>query len=209
MSMPIDDDDVTPPDSTLQVDGDERDAAPIETDAPEVREDGEYLIAIMFDRPGRAAEVLVNVGNLAKEGVVGVTDAVIITKDDSGRAKVQQTLEITPGRGALLGGWMGLIVGLFTGPAAPLVWAGGAAAGAIYGKFTDRGLDDGWIKDMADWLQPNSSALLLLGSIHDKATALREIGRYEGRVVSTDLPDRARAELAEALGDDAAPPRGL
>lgn len=169
--------------------------------APDVPADGQYLVAIVFEGEGRANEVLVNVTNLVREGVLGVTDAVVITKDDSGRGRVHQTVEITPGRGAIIGGWLGIVGALFAGPAAPLVIAGGAAAGALYGKLTDRGLDDGWIKDMAKWLEPDHSALLLLGHVNDKATALRELGRYEGRVVSTDLPDWAKAELEAALSE--------
>ena len=51
----------------------------------------------------------------------------------------------------------------------------------------------------AAWLEPDSSALLLLGKVNDKDQALRELGRYEGRVVSTDLPAEARDELQAAL----------
>lgn len=204
--MPIDDDAPLPGDEVTGSPLDEPHGAPPVSEPDEldnpVREDGEYLVAIVFDKPGRANEVLVNVANLAREGVVGVTDAVVITKGPDGKGRVQQTVEITPVRGALLGGWIGIIAGLFAGPAAPLVFAGGAAAGAIYGKFTDRGLDDGWIKNMAEWLEPDSSALLVLGSIKDKHTTLTELGRYEGRVVATDLPEWARAELEEALGSD-------
>lgn len=198
--MPIDDDAPVPGDAVKGSPLDDSGEAP-PVEEPEERGDGQYLVAIVFDKPGRADEVLVNVANLAREGAVGVTDAVVITKGADGRGRVQQTVEITPGRGALLGGWVGIIAGLFAGPAAPFVFAGGAAAGAIYGLFSDRGLDDGWIKDMAEWLEPDSSALLLLGSIHDKDTTLRELGRYEGRVVSTDLPQHARAELESALSN--------
>ncbi len=160
--------------------------------------DGEYLAAIVFDKPGRATEVLVNVMNLAREGAVALSDAVIISKDAEGRGQVQQTVEITPARGALIGGWLGLFAGLFLGP---LAIAGGAAAGAIYGRLTDRGLDDGWIKEMAEWLEPGGSALLLLGSIHDQPALVRELGRYEGHLVTTDLPAHIRTQVEEALRD--------
>jgi uncharacterized membrane protein len=164
----------------------------------EGRADGEYLVAIVFDRPGRASEVLVNVMNLAQEGVVSLSDAVVVTKGPDGRGRVQQTVEITPARGALIGGWLGLFAGLFLGP---LAIAGGAAAGAIYGKLSDRGLDDGWIKQMAEWLEPGGSALLLLCSIADQPHLLRELRRYEGQLVTTDLPTHIRMEVEDALRD--------
>ena len=160
--------------------------------------DDEYLVAIVFDKPGRASEVLVNIMNLAQEGVVRLSDAVIVTKGDDGKGRVQQTVEVTPARGALIGGWLGLFAGLFLGP---LAIAGGAAAGAIYGRLTDRGLDDGWIKEMAEWLEPGGSALLLLASIHDHPTLLAELRRYEGHLVTTDLPDHVRTEVEDALRD--------
>lgn len=161
--------------------------------------DAEYLVAIVFDKPGRAAEVLVNLMNLAQEGVVGLSDAVIVTKGEDGKGHVLQTVDMTPAKGALLGGWLGLFAGLFLGP---LAIAGGAAAGAIYGKLVDRGLDDGWVKQMAEWLEPGGSALLLLCSIHDQPELVRELGRYEGELVTTDLPAPLRREIEEALRDD-------
>lgn len=163
-----------------------------------VRADGEYLVAIVFDKPGRASEVLVNVMNLAQEGAVRLSDAVIISKDPEGRGRVQQTVEVTPGRGALIGGWLGLFAGLFLGP---LAIAGGAAAGAVYGKLSDRGLDDGWIKQMAEWLEPGGSALLLLCAIDDQPALVRELHRYEGTLVTTDLPAHIRSEVEDALRD--------
>jgi uncharacterized membrane protein len=162
------------------------------------RADGEYLVAIVFDKPGRASEVLVNVMNLAQDGVVSLADAVIITKGADGKGRVQQTVEVTPARGALVGGWLGLFGALFLGP---LAIAGGAAAGAIYGRLTDRGLDDGWIKQMAEWLEPGGSALLLLCSISDQPQLLRELRRYEGHLVTTDLPAHIRLEVEDALRD--------
>lgn len=170
----------------------------VTADEPVDRPDGEHLAAIVFDRPGRASEVLVNVMNMAQEGAVTLADAVVITKGADGRGRVQQTVEITPGRGALIGGWLGLFAGLFVGP---LAIAGGAAAGAIYGRLSDRGIDDGWIKEMAEWLEPGGSALLLLGTINDQPVLLRELRRYEGHLVTTDLPDHIKAEVEDALRD--------
>ena len=188
--------------------GEENEAVP-EADASEnpVRPDGEYLVAIVFDKPGRASEVLVNVMNLAQDNVVRLSDAVVITKPEDGKGRVQQTVEITPGRGALIGGWLGLFAGLFLGP---LAIAGGAAAGAIYGKLSDRGLDDGWIKQMAEWLEPGGSALLLLCAIEDQPALVHELRRYEGTLVTTDLPAHIRSEVEDALRDhltDTPPPQ--
>ena len=159
----------------------------------------EHLVAIVFDKPTRASEVLVNLMNLHQEGALRLGDVVVIVKDTDGRARVHQTLDISPGRGALIGTWWGLLAGLFVGP---LAIAGGAAAGALYGKLVDRGLDDNWVRQMAEWLDQGRSALLLLVTLENEAEVLRELGRYEGEVVVTDFPDAVRRELELALRDD-------
>ena len=54
---------------------------------------------------------------------------------------------------------------------------------------------------MADWLEPGTSVLLLLVAELDLDAVLRELRRYEGRVVTTTFPDEVRAQLEEALED--------
>ena len=164
----------------------------------------EHLLAIAFDKPSRATEVLVNLTHLQQEGALRLGDAVVIAKDDEGRARIVETVDITAGKGALIGGWWGLLAGLFVGP---LAIAGGAAIGALYGKLVDKGLADDWVRQMSEWLDAGRSALLLLVTVENRAQVLRELGRYEGEVVSTDFPESMRQELEEALRERTASDR--
>lgn len=157
---------------------------------------GEYLVAIAFDKPNRATEVLVNVMHLQQEGAVRLGDAVVLAKDDDGRARIIETIDVTPSKGAMMGTWVGLLAGLFVGP---LAIVGGAAAGALYGKLVDKGLADDWVKQMSDWLESGRSALLLLVTVENKNQLLTELGRYGGELVSTDMPEPLRQQLEEAL----------
>lgn len=170
------------------------------------RTDGnqEHLVAIVFDKPSRASEVLVNLVHLQQEGALRLGDAVVIAKDDSGRARVMETVDITAGRGALIGGWWGLLAGLLVGP---LAIAGGVAIGALYGKLVDKGLADDWVKQMAEWVEAGRSALLLLVTVEDKPEVIRELSRYEGEVVTTDFPEAVRQELEAALGNQSSSDR--
>ena len=156
----------------------------------------EHLVCIAFDKPNRATEVLVNLMPLQQEGALRLGDAVILAKDENGRAQRVETVDVTPSKGALMGTWWGLLAGLFVGP---LAIVGGAAAGALYGKLVDKGLADDWVKQMSDWLEAGRSALLLLVTVEDKAQVLKELSRYGGELISTDVPEPLRRELEEAL----------
>lgn len=163
---------------------------------------GHQILAIVLDKPNRASELLLSMANLAGEGKLSMHDAVIVTKDAEGQAKVVETVDVTPAKGALAGTWWGMLAGLLLGGPVFLGAAvGGAAAGALYGKLVDRGLEDTWVKDMAEWIAPGTSALLLLvGSGLDPAV-IEELRRFEGigRVAVTTLPDSTKAEVEAAL----------
>ena len=161
----------------------------------------QHVVAIVFDKPTRADEALLALTHLQLEGAIEMADAVVVAKAPGGRTFVRQTVDPTPGRAAVGGMWLGTLVGLLFG--GPLGGAAvGAASGAIYAKLVDVGLDDGWVKQMAAWIDPGTSALLLL--LNDpvlRDEALKELGRFEGKVVSTDLPDAVREALQDALDD--------
>jgi uncharacterized membrane protein len=172
------------------------------TDAPtpEGEESAQqHIVAILLDKPTRADEALLALAHVQQEGGIELSDAVVVAKSPQGKTLIRQTTDVTPGRGALGGAWLGTLVGLLFG--GPLGGAlAGAAGGALYGRLVDIGLDDGWVKQMSEWIDPGTSALLLL--INDpvvREDALRELGRFEGTVVSTTFPDDVRRALEHAL----------
>ena len=164
--------------------------------SPSAGAGAEHLVCIAFDKPNRASEVLVNLMHLQQEGALRLGDAVVLVKDENGRAQTLETVDVTPAKGAMLGTWAGLLAGLFVGP---LAIVGGAAAGALYGKLVDKGLADDWVRQMSDWLEAGRSALLLLVTVDDKAQLLKELSRYGGELISTDVPEPLREELERAL----------
>jgi uncharacterized membrane protein len=173
-------------------------------EAPEERPAHE-IVVLSLDKVTRAGEVLLALTNLANEGKLAVHDAVIVAKDERGHSRVVQTVDVTPLRGALAGSWWGMLGGLLVGGPVFLAAAiGGAAAGALYGRLVDKGLDDGWVREMADWVEPGRSALLLLVDAAYDHAVVTELQRFEGvgRVAYTTLPPDARLELERALDAD-------
>ena len=86
------------------------------------------LVGISFQDRFRAQEFLTAATGLAAKGSLTLRDAVLVAKDDEGRAVVHETTDLQPGRAALSGAvWAGLF-GLILGGA--VGWVAGLAVGA-------------------------------------------------------------------------------
>ena len=161
----------------------------------------DHIIGMSFDKATRADEVLLNLSHLAREGEITITDAVVVVKDAQEKVHVRQTVDTSPGQGAMSGSLWGLLVGtLFGGPVGAVLGVGvGAASGGLLGKLIDVGLDDDWAHQVGEWLDPSTSALLLLVSDEVRPVVVRELSRFEGKVLYCTFPDAVRRELEHAL----------
>jgi uncharacterized membrane protein len=162
------------------------------------------LLVIGFDDPLKANEFLLAVLRLRNNGLVQVHDAVFIRRDPDGRSSVQETQDISTGRGALGGGMWGLLIGtLLGGPIGGVI--GGAASaggGALLAKLIDTGIKDSQIADLRTTVSPGSTALALLVSHVSVADLQRELARFPGAtLVESDLPDAAVAAVRNALAE--------
>ena len=76
---------------------------------------------------------------------------------------------------------------------------GAASLGAIAGAMKDFGIDDASIAAIKQSLQPNTSALLLLGRANDRDALLATLGAFGAKVVMTSLDPEVERELAARL----------
>jgi uncharacterized membrane protein len=155
------------------------------------------LVFIAFDSEAKAEEVRQKILTMQKEYLVELGDAVVAVKDVNGRIKLNQLINTTAA-GALSGAFWGTLIGLIF--LAPLVGTAiGAASGALSGRLTDTGINDRFMKDAADALQPGAAGLFLLirKMTTDKVLAdLRGIG---GKVMRTSFDETKEAALRDAL----------
>ena len=117
------------------------------------------LIAIAYPDELTAKRALAKLGELQKQQLIAIDDAVIATHEGD-KIKLDQSVGLTgagAAGGALWGGLFGLI---FLVPVAGLVI--GAASGAIAGKLSDYGVDDKFAKEMGAKVTPGKAALVLL-----------------------------------------------
>ncbi|ATU92245.1 DUF1269 domain-containing protein [Phyllobacterium zundukense] len=155
------------------------------------------LIVIVYPTETKAEEVRRRLIELQKEYLITLGDAVIATKTDAGKIKLNQLVSTTAA-GAISGSFWGLLIGvLFLNP---LIGAAvGAASGAIGGALTDVGINDAFMKDLASNLQPGNAALFVLVQEMTADKVLKEISGFGGVVLKTSLDETKEQILRDAL----------
>jgi uncharacterized membrane protein len=155
------------------------------------------LIAIAYDDEFKADEVRLALAKLQKSHLIELEDAAVVVKNAEGQVNLKQAVNLTAA-GAVSGGFWGLLIGtLFF---LPLVGAAvGAASGAIGGALSDIGVDDNFMKELGETLQPGTSALFVLARKYTPDKVLDEISPYGGKVLQTSLSKDREAELQEIL----------
>lgn len=155
------------------------------------------LIVIGFDTEQKAEEVRDRLISLQRTHIICLEDAVVATKRENGRVKLNQIASPATS-GALAGGFWGLLIGaLFLMPFMGVVF--GAAGGALAGALTDAGVDDDFMRELGDVLQPGSAALFLLVRQMTEDKVLDEMKGVGGKVIRTSLDHTKEKQLREAL----------
>jgi|SoiMethySBSTD1v2_1073268.scaffolds.fasta_scaffold74599_3 uncharacterized membrane protein len=178
----------------------------------------DVLVAISFPDQFRANEFLTAASRLVSKQQLVAKDAVIVSKDEEGKAHVRETRDLQAGTtaastglwtafiGALVGGPIGLVVG----------GAIGAGAGALTAKIVDLGIPDEWVAWLKDAVDPGHTVLAILVTDFDRAALLAELERFHGaRLLYGNLPPDLMTKVREALGEtepaaapSEAPPEG-
>lgn len=157
------------------------------------------LIAVVFDNEVTAFEMRAALAKMQKEYLIEMEDAVVVTRDQKGRTKLDQAVNLTSA-GAVGGGFWGLLIGLIF--LNPLLGAAiGAGAGALSGKLTDIGLNDKMLKDVGQSFKPGTSGLFVLvrKATVDKVLAGLKDFAGKGKVFQTSLSKDDEAALRDAL----------
>jgi uncharacterized membrane protein len=153
------------------------------------------LVAIGYDSLATAQEVAANAAQAQKGHVIDLEDLVVVERQQDGKVKLHQPSMAGAGAvsGALWGGLIGLIFFM------PLFgMALGAATGAATGALSDYGVDDKFMKQLGDALEPGSAAVIFLVRRVSVDKVLPEI-KIPGKVIQTSLDNETEDRLSEAL----------
>jgi len=164
----------------------------------------QVLVGLSFSDRFRAQEFLTAMTRLASQGALKLRDAVIVTKDDDGGVKVQETIDPQMGRSAISGAmWTGLLGLLVGGPVGWVAGIGlGAGAGALTAKVVDLGIPDDWVDWFRAAVDEGTTTVVILAEQLDVGALEHEIRRFQGaELVHSTLPASAIEQLRTALAE--------
>ena len=144
------------------------------------------FIVVKYPQKDKADAALKEVMSMAKEKVVKLRDAVVITKTDKGKIKLHQTKDDSTSKGLMKGGAIGVIFALLLGPAGWIV--AGAAAGGALATF-DRGIKNKLLKELGENMTPEQSAMAVLVEEADWEKALGRMAdkKLQGEVIVQEM----------------------
>lgn len=155
------------------------------------------LIVLAFDDVTGAFDVRDRLIELQKQQLVTLDDAAVVVRNEDGKVDVKQAKSLV-GAGALGGAFWGMLIGLlFFMP-----WLGlaiGSITGALAGKFTDIGVDDDFIEEVSETIEPGNSALFLLVEDVVADRVVEELKAFEPEVLRTNLSAEDEAKLKDAF----------
>ena len=156
------------------------------------------LVVFAFKTEDGAEQMRDALSKMEKEHLVSLEDAAVVVRHQDGKVKVKQAVSLV-GTGALGGAFWGMLIGLLF----MMPWLGlafGALGGALGGKFTDIGVDDKFIKEVGNTIEPGHSALFLLVREATADKIIPELQKFDATVLQTSLSDDDEAKLREAFG---------
>ena len=160
------------------------------------------LIVITYENEQTAFQALNKLIELQKIKVIALEDAAVAVMNQKGKVKVKQTLENQhAGSAATFGFFWGFLIGLIFG--GPLFWGlFTALLGGLLGKTTDLGVDNKFIKEVGNSLEPGQAALFMLVISVTPDKVLPEMEKLGGTVFQTSLSQEAEDQLRKALEHD-------
>jgi uncharacterized membrane protein len=155
------------------------------------------LVVIAFPSEAKAEEVRTKILELQKDYLIELGDAAIAVKQPDGSIRLNQLINTTAA-GAVSGTFWGTLIGLIF--LVPLVGAAiGAASGALGGWLTDVGVNDTFMKEVAESLHPGNAALFLLIRKLTTDKVLEDLKGVGGKVLRTSFDHTKEDALRNAL----------
>jgi uncharacterized membrane protein len=158
------------------------------------------LVVLGFDARELAEEARSRSAELDREGALQLDGAALAYRREDGRVELVQPMRLAPAgaaSGAAVGGVLGLLL------VEPVLFAAvGAAAGAVGAELSALGLNQWFLRQVGETLEPGRAALFaVVSDAGDPERAIQALRPLGPRVLRTTLDDAAEQRLLAAFTD--------
>jgi uncharacterized membrane protein len=162
--------------------------------------DNLVLYVATYNDPAAAAADYKTLKDAESSDELAIEGSVVVTRDADGKVAVKETGGGQIGGGALIGGSVGAIVGVFAPPFL-LATAIGAGIGAIAGELTKKHEEKKLGVDLDEYLPEGSSAILVV--LHDQYLdgvegALTKADKQVNKAIDSGDYDQLQKALSKA-----------
>jgi uncharacterized membrane protein len=169
-----------------------------------------HAVIASFRFEDGAGNALGKLKDLNKQQAIGIQNAAVLKVGNDGKLRINETADMSGGRGMMVGGVVGGVIGLF---GSSVLWplGIGAAVGGLAAKLRDSGFPNQKLQEVGAKLQPGNSLLIVAvedAAVESVSGILKDAGAdvireaIDGKVVE-ELETAAAATEEPAAADAA------
>ncbi|MEI6305263.1 MAG: DUF1269 domain-containing protein [Deltaproteobacteria bacterium] len=154
------------------------------------------LIIVGFKGEFIADEVLLDLEKMQQIHKINIDDAVVAVRKADGPIKIKHCNLLVMSDAA-----MGSLFGMVLGGPVGLIVGGviGAAVGETVKVLTHIGITDEFVKEVADIMEPGSSAIFIRVHKDVSDSVVEELKKFNGKLLRSSLSIKDEKELLKAL----------
>jgi uncharacterized membrane protein len=156
------------------------------------------LLAAVYPDLDHAKVTIDMLHDMHRAANIDLVDSALVTKNEEGKIKVEETTELTTIKGARRGAIITGVIGLIYPPSLIASALVGGALGAVAGRIRDTGIKNPQLKEIADKLEPGKAAVIALVAEESTLAAQNALAGYEGSLVIQALDEATVKELYKA-----------
>ena len=163
-----------------------------------------HAVIASFRFEDGASNALAKLKDISKAQGLGVQNAAVLKVSRDGKLRIKETADMSGGKGMVVGGVVGGVIGLF---GSAVVWplGIGAAVGGLASKLRDSGFPNQRLKEVGDRLKPGNSLLIVAvddAAVEPVSVILKDAG---ADLVREAIDGKVVEELETAAAETEAP----
>lgn len=154
------------------------------------------IIALCFAGRDTAERVLDEMDDAAGPAGYRIAARAVVEVDEKGKSHIKSPAR----KGTAIGAAAGGVLGLVGGPVGLLAWAAvGGLVGGLAQKYIFPGVDRDALHELGEWMQPDTSTVLVLVEDSLAEEYLDGLGEVDARIVTVTVGDELSGEIATAM----------